>query len=170
MFAELADVCFMDAWLPEYEHDPCGHSMVLVRNPQIKAFFQNGIADMYCCINHLSIDKVVESQRASVYNKKVKIAGRLYVTAAMGERIPQKRISPSNKVYRENRKDTDARFALQRKTKDIWPRHRNLPLSRFYLQLIKQLIPLTIRLYFDRLRRVACNPLSVLRAFHRFFV
>ena len=35
VFAELADVVFMDAWLPKYSKDPLGHSLVINRN---KAF------------------------------------------------------------------------------------------------------------------------------------
>ena len=165
VFAELADVCFMDAWLPEYERDPCGHSMLLVRNPQINALFQNGIADKSCCLEPVSIDKILKSQAALIYSKKVKISGRLYAAEAMGQKIPPKSISPSNKVYMQNRSDIDAKFILQHKTKRLWPRYRSLPIWRFYLRLIRQLIPLTIRSYGCRLKRVAGNPLLVLRFF-----
>jgi len=35
IFAETADIAFMDAWLPQYQKDPKGHNILLVRSPLV---------------------------------------------------------------------------------------------------------------------------------------
>ncbi len=61
IFAELADVCFMDTWLPAYKRDFRGTSIVLVRNSEIFECYQNpGFND--ASLRPIKINDVIKSQ------------------------------------------------------------------------------------------------------------
>jgi coenzyme F420-reducing hydrogenase beta subunit len=70
VFAEGADACFMDAWLPEYRNEPRGTSLVLVRNPAIRRLLGQSIAKTGVCLNEIGIDKVIASQQMHVLRKR----------------------------------------------------------------------------------------------------
>lgn len=42
VFAELADVCVMDAWLPEYSRDSRGTNLLISRTPMVSNFLVQG--------------------------------------------------------------------------------------------------------------------------------
>ena len=68
VFAECADVVFMDAWLPEYVTDPKGTSLVIVRRPELDA--------LLCAnpnISGIEINRVIESQRAALKRKRTRL-------------------------------------------------------------------------------------------------
>ena len=69
IFAELADVCFMDAWLPAYKSDFRGTNIVLVRSSEILACYQNtGFND--ASLRPIKIDDVIKSQIGVVRAKR----------------------------------------------------------------------------------------------------
>ncbi|MCK5615430.1 Coenzyme F420 hydrogenase/dehydrogenase, beta subunit C-terminal domain [Candidatus Pacearchaeota archaeon] len=69
IFAECADVAFMDAWLPEYEKQPEGHSLVLVRNSRVDKAIREAIGKELQ-IGKLSVRKVVQSQQGVIDRKR----------------------------------------------------------------------------------------------------
>lgn len=76
VFAKVADVTLMDAWLPEYERDPKGHSLIIICNPTLHKLF---VEKSKCYFLHpVSINRIKESQFDLINNKKVLIKGRLY--------------------------------------------------------------------------------------------
>lgn len=74
IFGECADVTFMDAWLPEYVQDPRGTSLCIVRSELAESIFQNTDEISYSAI---SIDKVIQSQRGVIQNKRELLSYRL---------------------------------------------------------------------------------------------
>ncbi len=92
IFAECADVVFMDAWLPEYEHDTniSGMSMVITRSKIAKLIFDKAVID----IIPISITKVIESQtRVGVVQYKRKaLYIRVFLAKLFGMSVPNKRI------------------------------------------------------------------------------
>ena len=72
VFAECADMTFMDAWLPDYVKDPEGTSLVVVRGKQINAMLQKAISDDTISCHTLPIDKIIQSQRGVVHRKRVR--------------------------------------------------------------------------------------------------
>ena len=163
VFAEVADAVFMDAWLPEYENDPKGHSLVILRHPELKQTLVRGIQDNTCCLRPISIEKVVASQKALVYRKKTQIAGRLYRAQRRGEWVPRKRIAPSEATLHTHNREIEALYAVQRISKESWLELRQAPLWRFYLRMLRVDWPLRARLWRGRFRRIVSNPWLLLR-------
>ena len=163
VFAEVADAVFMDAWLPEYETDPKGHSLVILRHPELKQILVRGSQDNTCCLGPISIDKVVASQKASVYRKKMQIAGRLYRAQRRGDWFPGKRVAPSEAILHTHHREIEALYAVQRISKESWLELRQAPLWRFHLRMLRADWPLRAGLWRGRLRRVVANPWLLLR-------
>jgi len=75
VFAETADVSFMDAWLPEYVTNGKGHSIVLTRNREIDDMFlseyrKNGTVKV------ISIGATISSQSSVLFHKRSLIGER----------------------------------------------------------------------------------------------
>lgn len=68
-FAECADVSFMDAWLPEYQKHPEGHSLVLTRDATINEIIRNAAKDELC-LAELSVEKILQSQQGVINQKR----------------------------------------------------------------------------------------------------
>jgi coenzyme F420-reducing hydrogenase beta subunit len=92
-FAEVADVSFMDAWLPEYVSDNRGTSIVIVRSQAARQLVDDGIAQGTISMRPLAIDKVIASQAGVVKQKRAMLANRLWITGRKGLRL-RKRVAP----------------------------------------------------------------------------
>ena len=92
IFAECADITFMDAWLPEYTSDSRGTSLCIVRSELSEQILQenDGIA-----IEPISIQKVIASQHGVILNKREMLSCRLASRKKSGTFIPKKRVSPA---------------------------------------------------------------------------
>ena len=69
IFAECADVTFMDAWLPKYSKQPEGHSLVLVRDLRIDKYIQEAIRNDLPIVK-LPVEKVLQSQLGVLDRKR----------------------------------------------------------------------------------------------------
>jgi coenzyme F420-reducing hydrogenase beta subunit len=94
VFAECADVTFMDAWLPEYFEDHKGNNLILVRSVNAQKIIHDGIAYEEINLKMIPIQKVIESQPAGISEKRINLAYRLYLSVHKGYFAPQKRIKP----------------------------------------------------------------------------
>lgn len=70
MFAECADAVFLDAWLPEYERDWRGDTIVLSRDPHLHDLFVQGRAGGELKIEPISPDRVKASQGGGIRSKR----------------------------------------------------------------------------------------------------
>jgi len=77
VFAEAADACFMDAWLPEYVTDPQGTSIVVLRSSALEQILLAGRASGELQLEDIPADRVVLSQRGHVRRKQELIEMRL---------------------------------------------------------------------------------------------
>jgi len=75
VFAELADVCFMDAWLQEYVTDGKGHSIVLTRNREINDLFLSECRKKRT-VKVISIGATISSQSSVLFYKRSLIGER----------------------------------------------------------------------------------------------
>jgi len=88
-FAEDADITFMDAWLPEYEKDPKGTSLVVARKSYCTALLrelqQMNAAKLW------AIDgaKVIQSQNGVVQFKRRRLPARVDEAIRLQEEIPK---------------------------------------------------------------------------------
>ena len=93
IFAEGADVTFMDAWLPEYSGDSRGTNLAIVRSPQIRDVMRAGCDSGALIGSDISIDEVISSQAGVIAKKRVDLVDRLYVAHRRRFQVPNKRVS-----------------------------------------------------------------------------
>ena len=70
VFAEAADACFMDAWLPAYRQESKGTSLVLLRNKYLYGLFLQGQSEGKLQIDETGAEDIVLSQRGHVRRKR----------------------------------------------------------------------------------------------------
>jgi coenzyme F420-reducing hydrogenase beta subunit len=90
IFAELADISFMDAWLPEYIKDPLGTSLLLVRDKQVLDILKK-MDDKNIKLEPVNIQKVIQSNRDVIFSKRRDISERIAYCLGKGEDVPDKR-------------------------------------------------------------------------------
>ncbi len=105
VFAEAADACFMDAWLPEYRNDPEGTSLVLFRNAKLRSMLESAVD---CKIHEATIEQVTTSQRSQILRKRQSIQARLR--------------HPAGKSSLKQRIDWTLERATQHRSKSAWAR------------------------------------------------
>lgn len=135
VFAECADAVFMDAWLPEYEADPRGHSLVLARTKHAAELVEAGIQDQQISGCHVPIEKLLASQQQAVRYKREQLQVRLALRGKHGLYVPSKRVVPLRAGCRDLLRQalSDYVHCCCRKS---WARSRNrgrLALRLFYI-------------------------------------
>jgi coenzyme F420-reducing hydrogenase beta subunit len=94
VFAEVADIAFMDAWLPEYIPDGRGTSIVLARSGLAVQVLHDGIEKGEVELQPVSMERTIASQAGVVDQKRQKLAWRLWLAERRAGPIPQKRVAP----------------------------------------------------------------------------
>jgi hypothetical protein len=84
VFAELADVTFMDAWLDEYIKDPRGCSLAISRNAFLSEILIQMLAKQVCQGGRIPAESVEKSQAAVVAKKRSLLAARYTCQRQMG--------------------------------------------------------------------------------------
>ncbi len=95
VFAETADVVFMDAWLPKYIQDGRGTNIVVARSETAVCILDEGIKSGELNIYPISASEVVASQADVIYEKRYALARRLWLADLAGQSSPKKRVSSS---------------------------------------------------------------------------
>jgi L-arabinose isomerase len=70
VFAEAADACFMDAWLPAYLKEPKGTSLVVIRKSELDKLFLQGQSKRELHLDAIDPEGVVQSQGSHVRRKR----------------------------------------------------------------------------------------------------
>ncbi len=92
IFAECADVTFMDGWLPNYSMDYRGTNFLIVRSDIVNKALQGGIENGSLDANTITVDEVIRSQAGVIAVKRAQLADRLYRAHKLGNRTPIKRV------------------------------------------------------------------------------
>jgi len=92
VFAELSDICFMDAWLPQYVGDSRGTSLVLTRSVEAERILSRGVAENAITLNIVAVDQIRQSQEAVSEWKRRDLAWRLWLEKNSGRPVPGKRV------------------------------------------------------------------------------
>ena len=96
VFAEVADIVFMDAWLDRYIQDPRGTNFVVSRRAAFRQYFQQGQQDRQIYLEDVSIDDVIKSQQSVIDLKRTVLAERLAMAKKLHwPAIPNKRVAPA---------------------------------------------------------------------------
>lgn len=100
VYAELADITFMDAWLPEYAHDKAGTSIVITRSGLADRIIrENGILTGECVQEEIPVERVIESQAPVLKTKRDDLALRLWVESRAGRPVPRKRVAMTKPTF-----------------------------------------------------------------------
>lgn len=121
VFAECADVTFMDAWLPEYFMDYKGTNIILVRTPIVKEVLDEEIKANKICINPIPVQDLIRSQQGLIHIKKEHLAYRLYLDQKKGLPSPIKRVAPKN-VWRApfQRRGIELKEQMRVISRNLW--------------------------------------------------
>ncbi len=92
IFAELADISFMDAWLAQYSKDWKGTSIVISRSGFLDDLIESAKKDNLLAISYLSPELVVKSQQEVINTKRTELAWRLYEAKKANKITPLKRV------------------------------------------------------------------------------
>jgi coenzyme F420 hydrogenase subunit beta len=120
IFAECADVTFMDAWLPEYSKDYRGTSLVLVRSDQTQNIIIDGIKSEEINLQIIPVQKIIKSQPAGIEEKRVNLAYRLYLNTCAESASPQKRIKPKEITNPFLKRKLVLRNQMQLSSRTFW--------------------------------------------------
>ncbi|GAB6905557.1 hypothetical protein DESC_290067 [Desulfosarcina cetonica] len=167
IFAEVADIALMDAWLPEYECDPNGHSLIVVRNPDLCTVLEKGHENGTCRLKAISKDKILESQQSVIEDKRKMITGRLYRATIKSISVPTKRAIPNGQVYRKHKRRIEARFKVQYRSKMYWYLNRHRDLKAFQRKFMFTTLPFVLHRVSGRVRRVLRNPSKLMTLLRR---
>lgn len=88
IFAECADVVFMDAWLPEYAKDPQGTSLVVSRTAEITGLLQDLSEQKLANLWNISPARILQSQAGVIRYKRKLLPDRVFSAILCGEPVP----------------------------------------------------------------------------------
>lgn len=88
VFAETADVTFMDAWVSEHHQEHYGVSLVLARRPDIVSIFDTGQTEKSINIKSVDIDRLIQAQRGRILNKREQLQYRILLAKKWGIPYP----------------------------------------------------------------------------------
>lgn len=120
IFAELADVTFMDAWLPEYSKYSMGTNLMLVRSPEILAFIQEGMDKKEINASKISVEKVIQSQAGVIDVKSEKLSYRLYLTEQKERKAPKKRVKARSNIGILKEQEVKFKARMQEESKELF--------------------------------------------------
>jgi coenzyme F420-reducing hydrogenase beta subunit len=154
IFAECADVAFMDAWLPEYSDDSQGTNIVLVRSRVVQDAIDQGMRGKEVYLDPISIERVLQSQAGVISIKRRDLAYQLYLGNLQGK-IPKKRITAAKIHNLFLRQRIFLKNQMQRVSRENWnPRESDI--HRFNARMRPYMRRLLITEHLDaRLREFA---------------
>lgn len=154
VFAEIADAAFMDAWLPRYAKDTRGHSLIVVRHPDLLQLLTEGAQTGSCHIEPIPLPAVIDSQKGVIDIKRKLLGARLYAADLHGQKKPNKRFPPDGDNYRRHRSTLKAHLAVQQASKTLWPTLGAKSLAAFRLYMRWRCLPLILQHTVVRLGRL----------------
>ena len=172
VFAELADVCFMDAWLPEYSIDWRGHSIAMVRESNLLDVLKKASENNSIFVKPLSIGEVIKSQASVLTSKRADMKERIHFAGKLGQVVPRKRLSLCRaKLAFTEKQVVRERFLLSQKSGRGWMA-ANKQLASFQKSLRLDIARLRRAILFERVWHIPGAVARRLRRFvtvHRFF-
>lgn len=110
IFAETADICLGDAWLPAYVGDWRGTNVVISRRQELTLLLEAGREASKISLQSLTLDEAAESQAGNFRHRREGLSVRLAADRTHGLVVPRKRVEAGSvKVSRQRRKLVFAR-------------------------------------------------------------
>lgn len=163
IFSEVADAVFMDAWLPDYQKDSKGNSIIVIRHPAIIDILSTGCNVGTCRLDAIPIASVSHSQQGVIHKKRELIGARLFYAESRGMRVPRKRYPADKRMYQKYRREINAYMNIQQTSKLVWPVLKAKNSIRFPMAFLFFSWPLFLQQWVDRFHRVVKDPSKLLR-------
>ena len=162
IFAETADIVFMDAWLPEYIKDYRGTSLILSRSKIATELIEKSCINKSAIIEECDIKKIIKSQSSVIKDKREGLAYRLWSLKSKGFNIPDKRVKPKKAANMLER----IHWKNQIKAVEIGPNLWNTTKSTKKFELLMNRISLWERI-FKKIKFITVFPLRGCRKIFR---
>lgn len=120
VFAETADIVVGDAWLPEYEKDPGGTSLVIIRHALLGSLFDEAMAERRVLLDEVSAEQIAASQAGGLRDRREGLAYRLFLKKQKNEWIPRKRVEPNGTLSRRRKKIYQLRIETEQRSHEAW--------------------------------------------------
>jgi coenzyme F420-reducing hydrogenase beta subunit len=142
---ETADATFGDAWLPQFQNDPHGHNIAIIRHPDLAKHLKQGEHHQSITLQDIPVSYVYQSQAGNYRHRQEGLAERMAQAQQAGIWHPEKRVQPKNIRLNKQRQKIDRLRTLLRQAS-----HKHFAQAkaknRFSYFLIKTL-PLQLRYY-----------------------
>lgn len=92
---ETADISIGDAWLPQYNRDPGGTNVIIVRDRRFEPWLRQARDAGRIELEDLAPEEVVRSQRGGFFHRRDALAYRLHLWDQSRRWRPQKRLQPA---------------------------------------------------------------------------
>lgn len=120
IFAELADVSLMDAWLYPYYLDSKGTNLLIVRSPLINEIINFGITCNQITVKKVQVNDAIRAQSGVLKVKGEELAYRIYLANKKGIKIPNKRLDLSKKLLFPDKKIVQIKGEMQKLSKELF--------------------------------------------------
>ncbi|MAD92893.1 MAG: hypothetical protein CMP85_03585 [Gammaproteobacteria bacterium] len=121
MFAETADITVGDAWLPKYEKDSGGTSVVVVRDAELGQLIVDAQKEARVLFHPEEVSQIVQSQAGGLRDRREGLAHRLYLKKENQEWAPRKRVSACRTgITRIRQRIYESRSALGEASHIAW--------------------------------------------------
>ena len=160
VFAEAADACFMDAWLPAYRKEPKGTSLVVIRDRGLSELLAQGQVAGEIWMDDISPGEVVASQQGHVRRKRELI----YMRRGVQEPKDTGRAKPTTAEKMNWWLERHA----QRRSKRAWAKYgRKYGRFAFWLAMIDILL---MQSMLTNMVKVMSLPKTFIRKFRRILI
>lgn len=119
-FNELADITFGDAWLEEYENDPRGNNILIIRNTEIADVIKDGVNNSEIKVDEVDQSTIIRSQSGLIHHTKDELPYRLYKEKTQTGWAPRRRVSIDNSLNAHRKKIQDVRQEIAEKSHEIY--------------------------------------------------
>jgi coenzyme F420-reducing hydrogenase beta subunit len=145
---ETADISIGDAWLPEYQADPAGTNVVVVRSQVLNTILADAAAVGRLHLDSIPAKRVVESQAGGFRHRRDGLAYRLLLEDQAGRWRPPKRVKPSAKhLTAKLRKIYAMRYELGQASHSAFAEAKAKQDFQVFLRIMKPLVAQYERLY-----------------------
>lgn len=119
VFAETADITFMDAWLPAHRTEHLGTTMVLVREPRSMKIIERIKSEGKADIKATDINHIMMSQKPRLTNKRDYLHYRLSLAERWQIAFPKKRKFSTRSLNYAERSKVKAKFFRHQKLRGL---------------------------------------------------
>lgn len=137
IFAETADICFGDAWLPRYESNWRGTNIALIRRQEAAAIFRAGALRKAVHLEDISMAELLHTQSGNFRHRHEGLSYRLARDIASGLPVPKRRIAPGQfPLSRARRRIVEIRQKMAARSHTAYLEARSAGrMDRFYKEM-----------------------------------